>query len=50
MSPSPRKSKRFTQTPFTRWLVMGLLVLIALGLVGTVCLVTLSIIGLTPGA
>lgn len=50
MSHSPRESKRFAQTPFARWLVMGLLVLIAFGLVGTICLVILSIIGLTPGA
>jgi len=43
-----KKSKRFSPSTWTRRLVPVLLVVLALGLLATLAIVILSILGLTP--
>jgi hypothetical protein len=43
-----KKSKRFSPSAWTQWLVPILLVSLALGLLVTLVIVVLSVLGLTP--
>lgn len=45
-----RESKRFAPSRWSECLVPALLVLVALGLLATLAIVILSMVGLTPGA
>jgi hypothetical protein len=44
-----RSSKRFTPSKFTEYLVPLLLILLSLGLVGTMILIGLAVAGVMPG-
>lgn len=48
--PERRESQRFESSRWQRWLVLGLLTLLALGVLFTLVIVGLSILGLTPGS
>jgi uncharacterized membrane protein len=44
-----RKSKRFSPSRWSQYLVPALLVILGLGLLATILVVVLAVLGLTPG-
>jgi hypothetical protein len=49
VDPGKEKSKRFESRGAARWLIPTLLVLLTLGILLTLVVTVLSILGLTPG-
>ncbi len=48
--PTKRPSTRFEASPLARYLIPVILGLLALGLLATIALIVLSMLGITPGA
>lgn len=49
VEPGKEKSKRFESRGAARWLVPALLILLTLGILLTLAVTILSILGMTPG-
>lgn len=49
MAPRQRSSTRFRPTGWTRWVVPSLLILLALGLLSTLVLTLLAVLGVLGG-